>query len=150
MLKRHAPALYKGLSILSDIKDNYRFNKNLQRLYERLKSESFDCAVLEKSGNIRVIPSDFGWSDVGSFNSISRLVDKDKDGNAIFGNHVSIDTKGSIIFSDTNHLVGTIGIKDLILVVSSDAILVCDKNRAEDIKKLVGRIKKKKSLLKFL
>ena len=150
MLKRHTPTLHKGLLRLSNIKDNYRFNKKLQRLYERLESESFDHAILEKSGDIRVIPSDFGWSDIGSFTSIARFVDKDDYGNAIFGNLVSIDTKGSIIFSDTEHLVGTIGIKDLIVIVTSDAILVCDKKRAEDIKKLVIKIKKKKSLLKFL
>lgn len=151
LLKKHMPVLYRGLAMLPDVKDKHRFDRELERLYKKLKSDSLDYAILEKSSkDIRVIPSDFEWSDIGSFNSVARLVKKDRYGNAIFGSHVGIDTEGCVIFSDANHLVGTIGIKDLIVVVTSDAVLACRRQRAEDIKDLVERIKKKKNLLKFL
>ena len=78
------------------------------------------------------------------------MVKKDKDDNAIFGSHVGMDTEKCVIFSDPNRLVGTIGIKDLIVVTTPDAVLVCNRKRAEDIKKLVERIKKNKNLVKFL
>jgi len=150
MLKEYMPALYRGLLMLPDIKDERRFNREVKRLYERLKSVSLDYAILEKSRNIRMVPSDFKWSDIGSFNSLARLVKKDKNGNTIFGDHAGIDTGRSVIFTDPNYLIGTIGIKDLIVVATSDAVLVCKKERADDIKKLVEKIKKNKKLLRFL
>jgi mannose-1-phosphate guanylyltransferase len=150
MLKRHMPALYTGLLKLPSIKNRKRFSEALKRLYARLKSKSLDYAVLEKSRKMRVIPSDFRWSDIGSFNSISRLASKDKDGNTIFGNHVGIDAKGSIIFSNTKQLIATIGADDIIVVAASDVVLVCKRSRAQDIKKLVEKIKKRRGLIKFL
>ena len=99
--------------------------------------------------DICVIPSNFEWNDIGSFNNIARLLKKDKDGNAVFGNYAAIDTKNCIIASEANHLVGTIGIKDLIIIQSSDALLVCDRKRAQDIKRIVKKIKAK-DLTRFL
>ena len=150
MLKRHIPSLYRGLMALPDIRYKSRFDTKLKKLYKNLKSESLDYAVLEKDRNIRVVPSNFVWNDIGSFNSIRRLLKRDSSGNIIFGSHMGIDTKNCVIFSDTNRLVGTIGIKDVIIVVTPDAVLVCDNKRAEDVKKLVGRLKKRKKFLKFL
>lgn len=136
--------------MLPNIINKSKFKGGLKKLYGRVKSKSLDYAILEKSKNIRVVPSNFGWSDIGSFNSIARLAKKGKQGNAIFGGHVGIDTKRSLIYADKNLLVGTIGIKDLIVVATSDAVLVCNRKRAEDIKKLVEKIKKNKRLQKFL
>lgn len=150
ILKKHMPILYRALMALPDIKDKYRFERELRRLYRRLKSDSLDYAILEKTKNIRVIPSDFAWNDIGSFDAIARLVNKDKDGNAILASHVGIDTKKSFITSAPNQLVGTIGVKDLIIVAAPDAVLVASAKGAKDIRKLVGRIKKKKEFLKFL
>ena len=150
MLKKYTPALYKGLIMLPDIKKRRRFDMGLKRLYTKLRSDSLDYAILEKSKNIQVIPSDFKWSDLGSFESIAGLAKKGKDGNVIFGKHVGIDTKESLIFSDTGRLVGTVGINDIIVVDTPDAVLVCSRKRAGEIKKLVGKIKKDKRFTKFL
>lgn len=150
VLEKHMPVLHGGLKPLPDLKKKSEFNRELRKLYAKLESKSLDYAVLEKSKKIRVIPSRFGWSDIGSFNSIVRMAKKDKDGNAVFGEHVGLDTKESVIFSEKGILVGTIGIKDIIVVATPDAILVCDKKRPEDIKKLVEKIKKNKRLKMFL
>lgn len=150
MLKRHMPVLYGGLKMLPNIKNKTLFKKKMKNLYGRLESKSLDYALLEKGRNMRVIPSDFGWSDIGSFNSIAALAKRDKDGNVVSGRHVGIDTKESIIFSNPDCLVGTIGIKGLIVVATPDAVLVCRRESGQDIRKLVEKIKKDKRLLKFL
>ena len=78
------------------------------------------------------------------------MAKKDRNDNVVFGSHVGIDTKGSFIFSDEKRLIGTIGLNDIIVVATPDAVLICDRRRAEDIKKLVGMIKKQKRFSKFL
>ncbi len=150
MLKKHTPALYKGLTALPDIRKRHRFDMKLKKLYKKLKAESLDYAVLEKSENVQVVPSHFKWSDLGSFESIAALAKKDEDGNVIFGNYAGIDTKRSLVFSDANRLVGTLGINNLVIVATSEVVLVCDRNRSEEIKKLVEKIKNKKNLVRFL
>lgn len=150
ILKKHMPALYAGLLRLPDLEDRINFNNEIRKLYKRIKSESFDYAVMEKAKNIRVVPSDFRWSDIGSFESIARLAKKDKNGNIIIGNHVGIDSKGTIVLSERDCLVGTIGVGDLIIAATPDAVLVCNRSEIDKIRALVAKIKKKKSYLKFL
>ncbi|MEA3305291.1 MAG: sugar phosphate nucleotidyltransferase, partial [Candidatus Omnitrophota bacterium] len=149
-LKRHMPFLYRGLTALPDIRHKGRFDAGLKKLYKAIKSKSLDYAIMEKSGSIRMIPSDFTWNDMGSFNSVARLLKKDADGNIIAGNHAGIDTKDCFIFSDTDCLAGTIGIKGITVVATPDAVLVCDNKKAGDIRKLLGKIRKRKKFLKFL
>jgi len=150
VLKEYMPVLYGGLRMLPSRKKKSRFNKELKKVYGRIKGRSLDYAVMEKSRNIRVIPSDFAWNDVGSFDSIARLAKKDKDGNNVFGEHVGVGTKGSVIFSDKGCLVGTVGIKDIIVVATADAVLVCDRKQAGDIRKLVAKIRKNRKLRRYL
>ena len=149
-LKRHMPFLYRGLTALPDIRHKGRFDAGLKKLYKAIKSESLDYAIMEKSSGIRMIPSSFIWNDIGSFNSIAHLLKKDANGNIIAGKHAGVDTKDCFIFSDINCLVGTIGIKGITVVVTPDAVLVCDNKKAGDIKKLLVKIKKRKKFLKFL
>ena len=149
-LKKNTPILYKDLVSLPNIKSKRFFERALTKLYKKLKNESLDYAIMEKSRDIHVIPSGFKWTDLGSFNAIARLAKKDSNGNVILGKCVSIDTKGSLIFSDSKSLVGAIGVEDVIIVSTKDAVLVCNRRRTDDIKKLLGKIKKKKELVKFL
>jgi mannose-1-phosphate guanylyltransferase len=97
-----------------------------------------------------VIPSSFKWVDIGSFDSIASLLKGNKDGNIILGNHIGIDTKDCILFSDNDILVSTIGIKDLTVIATADAVLVCDKERTGNIRQLIKKIRKEKRFLKFL
>ncbi len=150
VLRKYMPVLYRGLEALPPATDGPRFNKGLRRLYGRIRGKSLDYAVMEKSRDIRVIPADFGWNDVGSFDTIARLTAADGDGNNIFGQHVGIGTRGSVIYSDKNRLVGTIGIEDIIVVATSDAVLVCDRNKAGDIRQLVAEIRKNQKLRRYL
>jgi mannose-1-phosphate guanylyltransferase len=94
---------------------------------------------MEKAESTVMLETNFEWHDIGSWNSIEEIYTRNKDGCVVMGNHCSIDTKNSIILSD-NVLVGTVGIKDLVIIQSKDAILVCDKNKTQDVKKLVDKL----------
>ena len=103
-------------------------------------SDSIDYAVMEKTDRAWMVPASFDWSDVGSWSAILDASTQDDDGNHTSGDVVSVATEGS--FVQANHrLVGTIGIRDLIVVETADAVLVADKNQVQEVKQLVDRLK---------
>ena len=110
-------------------------------------SNSIDYAVMEKLGahpelgQAVVVPMDAGWSDVGAWDALWAVCEKDAAGNATQGEVMLEDTQDSLVFSQSR-LVATVGIKDLIVVETPDAIMVADKTRAQDVKKIVERIKR--------
>jgi mannose-1-phosphate guanylyltransferase len=95
---------------------------------------------MEKSDIVKVISADMGWSDVGSWDNLGVLHDTDANGNFVAGNHLAIDTKDCITYSK-KRLITMIGVDNLIIVETEDAILVCDKNRAQDVKLIVDKLK---------
>jgi mannose-1-phosphate guanylyltransferase/mannose-1-phosphate guanylyltransferase/mannose-6-phosphate isomerase len=101
---------------------------------------SIDYAVMERTAEAVVIPFDCAWSDVGSWSALWEISTKDAQGTATFGNVATIDSKGSYIRSD-GPLVATIGVENLIIIATSDAILVVPKSRDQDVKKLVDQLK---------
>lgn len=108
--------------------------------YGRFENVPIDIGVMERADNVEVIPADFEWDDVGSWLAIDRLNERDEQGNVRRGDHVGIDTRNCIVFA-REHLVATIGVEDLIIVQTEDATLICAKDRAEDVKKVVARLK---------
>ncbi len=101
---------------------------------------SIDNAVMEKTNAAAMLPLDVGWSDLGSWCSLWEVAPHDKNGNAIQGDAVLIDTSGCYIHSE-NALVSTIGVKDLVIVDTPDALLVADKGRSQDVSSIVARLK---------
>ncbi len=108
--------------------------------YARFENVPIDIGVMERADNVEVIPADFSWDDVGSWLAIDRLQERDEKGNVRRGHHVGIDTENCIVFAG-DRLVATIGVEDLIIVQTPDATLICRKDRAEDVKKIVGLLK---------
>ncbi len=111
-------------------------------LYAALPSISIDYGVLEKSDRLAVIPAEMGWEDVGSWNALDEVMPKDTDGNIITGNVVNIDSKNSIIHAD-RRVVAVIGLKDIVVADTEDATLICAKDRAQDVKKIVEILKER-------
>ena len=109
----------------------------LRRVYPALRAISVDYAVMEKAPNILVARSAFAWDDVGSWWAIPRHFPSDADGNACLGQTAVLDTRDSIVVSDDNHLTALIGMKDVVVVHTAKATLVCPKDRVQDVKKLV-------------
>jgi mannose-1-phosphate guanylyltransferase/mannose-6-phosphate isomerase len=101
---------------------------------------SVDYAVMEKTSAAAMLPIDVGWNDIGSWSSLWEIAPRDKDGNHVYGEAVLDDTSNCFVRSD-KALVSTIGVKDLVIVATPDALLVADKNRTQDVSKLVMRLR---------
>src|SRR5208337_2117772 len=109
--------------------------------FARCRSESIDYAVMEKTQDALVLPLDVGWSDVGSWSSLFDALPADPEGNVLQGDVVVFDTHDSYVHS-TSRLVAAVGMDDHIIVETKDAVLVAPKERVQDVKELVGQIKK--------
>ena len=134
-IKAHLPELYRTLALISQAKELD------SRIWAKITSISIDYGILEKSKRVVVIPAkDLGWSDLGSWSAFSAICDKDKNGNVLQADCVDFDSKDVSIFGKSR-LIATIGLKDTVIVDTDDALLVCDKSRTEDVKKVVDHIK---------
>ena len=107
--------------------------------FGRAVSKSVDYAVMEKTARAAVVPSDFAWSDVGAWNALWDLADKDPAGNAARGDGVFLDAENCYIHSP-DRLTAVVGVKDVVVVTTRDAVLVVDRNQAEKVKGLVARL----------
>ena len=108
--------------------------------FEKNTNISIDYAVMEKTSNGRVVPLDAGWSDVGSWSSLWEVSEKDADGNTVKGEAVTIGTKNSLI-SSKKRLVAVIGLEDVVIVDTDDALLVTSMEKCEKVKDIVDRLK---------
>lgn len=108
--------------------------------FARAPSISIDYAVMEKTDRAAVVPCDPGWSDVGSFSALRALAARDPSDNAVSGDVIVVDTHGCLVRS-SGPLVATLGIRDLVVVATSDAFLVADARRAQDVKVIVDRLR---------
>ncbi|HXC61477.1 MAG TPA: cupin domain-containing protein, partial [Nitrospiria bacterium] len=117
----------------------------IQAVYQRLPSISIDHGVLSKSMRNAAILKDFGWADVGSWAALGELKERqDKNGNVVSGNVLDLESRDSVIYAD-QRLVATVGLEDMVVVDTADATLVCPKERAQDIKRVVEQLKKRQA-----
>ncbi|MCM0082503.1 NTP transferase domain-containing protein [Geomonas sp. Red32] len=116
----------------------------IEAIYAGIKGESIDFGVMEKAEDVQVIPASFGWSDVGSWSALPEVMEGDAEGHVVINSHgsVSIGSEGCLA-SGNGKLVAFVGVKDLILVDTPDAIMVCSKSAAQDVKKVVEELEKR-------
>ena len=113
----------------------------LKSVYDKIKPISIDYGLLERSNDVSVVSGDFGWSDVGSWDMLGNVFNPDEQGNIVKANHVGIDDNDCIIYSDGDKMIATVGLNEMIIVDTSDALLVCPKNHAQDVRKIVDKLK---------
>ncbi len=133
--KEHLPKVYKTLVAI----DNGSISA---AAYDKIESVSIDYGIMERSKEVMVIEATFPWSDMGSWSSLEEVYKTDKNGNIIQGRVVDIGSTGSYIIG-SDRVVATIGLKDLIIVDTPDATLVCPKDKAQQVRDLVKILKKK-------
>jgi len=139
--KKYMPDLYGAFLKAEKSLNTGDEGEALKGVYEALKGESIDYGIMERSKRVAVVKGDFGWSDIGSWNAMGEFLEKDESENVVLGNVVKIDTAGSIIFS-SGRLIATIGLKDMVVVDTSDATLICPRERVQEVKGLVDKLKK--------
>ncbi len=140
-LKTHDPAMYEQCRLaLESAKKDLDFTRIGKDAFSACPSDSIDYAVMEKTDKGAVIPIDVGWNDIGSWSALWDVGNQDQNGNVSHGDVILEDTKNSFIYADSR-LVATIGLDDTIIVETIDAILVAPKNRVQDVKRIVTRLK---------
>jgi mannose-1-phosphate guanylyltransferase len=140
MIKDFLPDLYNGLMEIEKVLGMKREKSVIKEVYSSIEGISIDHGIMEKAENIVVIPCDIGWNDVGTWRALFDILEKNDFNNAVVGRHIGIDTEGCVIHSPQK-LVATIDMKDIIIVASRDAVLVCPKERAQEVKNIVELLK---------
>ncbi len=149
-IARWLPDLNKELIKINATLGTNKEAATIRGAYKRLSSISIDYGVMEKANNIFMLKGDFGWSDVGSWDAVYEISGKDNKGNAVTADsHVIFEgTENSLVYSPQK-LVAVVGAKDLIIVETKDALLICKRGASQDVKKIVETLeatKKKKYL----
>lgn len=125
---------------LAAAKTDLDFTRLDKAIFSTCPADSIDYAVMEKTDKAAVIPLDAGWNDVGSWSALWDVTGKDQSGNAIKGDVLTIDTRNSYVHS-SNKLVAVIGVEDLVVVETDDAVMVASKDRVQDVKVIVDQLK---------
>jgi mannose-1-phosphate guanylyltransferase len=141
-LELHLPELFEQLLDVRESIGTPVYEQRLEHAYRIIRSISIDYGIMEKAGNVYVVKGDFGWSDVGSWDEVVRLTPKDDDGNSIRGRTILIDSNNNYVDAG-NKIVAAIGVDDLIIISTDDAILVCKKERSQEVKEVVDFIRRK-------
>lgn len=139
--KELLPDLYASLGEIAASFGTDGESGTVELIYPTLRSVSIDYGIMEKSDKISVVPAEFGWNDVGSWDMMGVLHAPDGDGNVQVGDTLLIDTKNVTAYSD-GKLVAAVGVENLIVVRTDDAVLVCAADRAQDVKLVTERLKK--------
>ncbi len=136
------PALHEGLMEIDRAIDTPDYDATVERVYDRIESVSIDYGVMEKTSKpIYVFKADFGWSDVGSWQALYELrrAECDERGNLSLGDSTIIDAKRNLVFSTTGRKVALLGVEDLVVVDTPDAVMVARLDRSQDVKRFADQ-----------
>ena len=140
-IAKYVPGLSGGLDQLrEDWSKNGSLVAAMEKVYPELEKISVDFAVMEKADGVVMLESDFDWDDVGEWPAIARHYSADENGNVFKGEGVALDSSGNLTFSESGHCITLLGVKDLIVVQSGDATMVCHKDKAQEVKALAQAV----------
>ena len=134
---RHAPEL---ADFISQVRAPQNFEKALHEHFSKLPRISFDYAIMEKADRVLVVEASFDWDDIGSWRAVANYFEKDKEGNAANCALTALNSSNNIIFEEDGTTIALLGIHDLIVVRTQDALLICHRHEAERIKDLISKI----------
>lgn len=142
----HMPELaraFAGITFSPDIWEPADLAPQIEAVYAMVEGESIDYGVMEKAENVVVLPAAFGWSDVGSWSALPEVIDPDAAGNVVIdAETVALDTEGCVVRGG-GKLVALVGLRDLVVVDTPDALLVCPKDRAQEVKRVVEELERR-------
>ncbi|MCX7966381.1 MAG: mannose-1-phosphate guanylyltransferase [Syntrophorhabdaceae bacterium] len=137
--KRYMPDMFSQLIEIQRFLEKKEANK-IHELYRGFEKTSIDYGVMEKANNVLMLKGDFIWDDIGTWQALFRVMKTDENGNYRSGNVVLKDVKDSIIFSEEIN-IGVVGTSNLIIVASKHGVLVCDRDRAQDVREIARRFR---------
>ena len=141
VLSKNAPEMLSVCkNALDKCENDMTFVRPNKEIFLTCPSNSIDYAVMEKTDKAAVVPVNMGWNDVGSWNALWEIADKDENGNVVTGDVISHESKNCLMRTE-GPAVAAVGLEDLIVVATKDAVLVCDKDRTQDVKAIVDKLK---------
>ncbi len=146
--EKFMPKLYQGILQINKAWDTENESSVLKDEFEKFESISIDNGIMEKYMPIKMVKADFYWDDIGSWTSLERTGKTDENNNIFIGNIISIDSSNNIAFTDLKKskskvpLIGLVGVENSVVVISDDCVLVCSKDKVQDVKKIVQKLKK--------
>ena len=141
-IAQHMPELYSGLLAIQEALAA-RNEGCFAEIYSNLVRKSVDYGLMEKADNVLMIPGEFTWDDVGTWSSLLRVKDLDENGNYCSGDTTCLETKNSVICSD-GLKVGVVGVSNMVIVASKDGVLVCDADRAQEVREIARLVEAKR------
>ncbi|MCK4473776.1 mannose-1-phosphate guanylyltransferase [Candidatus Parcubacteria bacterium] len=138
LVKKFVPDIYKRYQKIKQCKKD---KKTLDKEYLEMDKANLEYSIIENYKHIAFLPVNFGWSDIGSWSVLKDCLSK-KNKNFAQGNFISIDSKNIMVYGNSSQLVAACGLKDLVIAVTNDIILVCDKRKSQEVKKLTEKLKK--------
>ncbi len=133
------PDIYACLVQIGDAMGTEEEDAVIAKIYPEIPKISIDYGIMERSKDVLMLAGDFGWNDIGSLDMLSIMKEADENGNIVYGEQVNLDTKNCILYGK-DKLIATIGVEDLIVIQEKDAVLICNKNRAQDVKKITDML----------
>lgn len=149
LFKKYLPDQYRILMRIQPALGTKNEKKTVTREYNKIKPISIDYGIMEKTRKRIVIPADIDWADVGHWRTVKDILSKAPDDNVVRGKHINHDSEGNLIYSYSGKLIATAGLRNMIVIDTEDCLLVCPKDQAQDVKKIVEQLEKKK-LKKYL
>ena len=151
--QQHMPELAEKLEQITAAWGTPDQDTVLQAVWPTIQPQTIDYGIMEKADRVAVLPAvDLGWNDVGTWESLFEAFETNEEGNLVMDAcHVGVRTQGSLIISDkTDRLIVTLGVEDLVVVDTQDAILVCSRKDAQKVKEVVGLLKQNEDVKRFL
>lgn len=139
--ERLLPDIYDKLMIIKEAMGTASEYEVIKAIYDTIPKISIDYGIMERADHVYMLEGDFGWNDIGSFDALPALYDSDEKGNVVRGEHIFVDCKENIVIGDRKLIAG-VGVENLIIVDTEDALLVCRKDRAQDVKEIVAVLEK--------
>ncbi|MDQ3444121.1 MAG: sugar phosphate nucleotidyltransferase [Chloroflexota bacterium] len=140
-LERQQPAIFEGVQAIARAWDTRSRERVTASIWPTLPNITIDHGIMEQATNVAVVPADMGWSDVGDWNGLGEMIEQDALGNSVRGDLLQIDTTNSVIWSETGRMVAMVGLDNIIVVDTDDALLVIDRKKSQDVRQVVDRLK---------
>jgi mannose-1-phosphate guanylyltransferase len=140
-LRRLQPEIHAGVRKIAGAWESREQEQVTARVWATLPNVTIDTGVMEKASRVAVVPAEMGWSDVGDWHGLGELIDHDDLGNSVRGDLVQIDTTNSVVWSESNRMVAIVGMDNVIVVDTEDALLVIDRSRSQEVRKIVDLLK---------
>lgn len=140
LYEKHLPEMYIKLREIAQYFDTPKEDWVMERIFPQIEPVSIDYGILEKEREMLVLPADFGWMDIGHWRAIWEMSAETQDDNVAVGRHIHIGSAGNLIYSTGKKLVATVGLQDMMIIETEDTIMICPKDRAQDVKKIVKKL----------